>query len=112
MLADDDVITGRYGSIEEDEQGNLVRVVEHPDIMPNPFVKNVAKYVLNYEMLTSVKEYVENESVNGEYYIFTPFEKLIEQGQTMKVVRAKGQFLDGGTVEGWLYANNVVLAHE
>lgn len=112
VLADDDVITGRYGSIEEDEQGNLVRVVERPDIMPNPFVKNVAKYVLNYEMLTSVKEYVENESVNGEYYIFTPFEKLIEQGQTMKVVRAKGQFLDGGTVEGWLYANNVVLAHE
>jgi NDP-sugar pyrophosphorylase family protein len=38
-----------------------------------------------------------------------PFEKMIANGHKMKVVKAKGQFLDGGTVEGWLYANKVVL---
>ena len=108
VLPDDDVITGRYGSIEEDEQGNLIRVTEHPENIPNPFVKNVAKYVLNYEMLMAVKDYVDSESVSGEYYIFTPFEKLIEQGQRMKVVHAKGRFLDGGSLEGWLEANRVV----
>ena len=34
--------------------------------------------------------------------------KYISSGMSV-VVKAKGQFLDGGTVEGWLYANKVVL---
>lgn len=109
VLPDDDKITGRYGSIEEDGEGNLIRITEHPDILPEPFVKNVAKYALNYEMLVAVKDYVDTVKENGEYYIFTPFEKMVADGQKMKVVHAKGQFLDGGSVDGWLYANEVVL---
>ncbi len=109
VLPVSDVITGRYGSIEEDAAGNLIRVTEHPDTIPVPFVKNVAKYVLNYTMLQSVKDYVDTKQERGEYYIFTPFEQMIASGQKMKVVHAQGQFLDGGTVEGWLYANEVVL---
>lgn len=109
VLPKEDTITGRYGSIEENEHGNLLRVTEHPDVLPDPFVKNVAKYVLNYQMLMSVKNYVETAQPNGEYYIFTPFEKMIENGAVMKVVHAQGQFLDGGDVDGWLYANQVVL---
>ena len=34
---------------------------------------------------------------------------MIENGAVMKVVHAQGQFLDGGDVDGWLYANQVVL---
>lgn len=109
ILPNSDVVTGRYGSIEEDSEGNLIRVTEHPEELPVPFVKNVAKYVLNYDMLQSVKNYVETKHESGEYYIFTPFEAMIADGQQMKVVHAKGQFLDGGSVDGWLYANEVVL---
>lgn len=110
VLPDDDVITGRYGSIEQDEEGNLIRIIEHPDALPVPFVKNVSKYTLNYEMLMSVKKYVDTASVEGEYYIFTPFERMLANGQKMKVINARGRYLDGGTVEGWLHANNVVMA--
>lgn len=109
VLPPRDTITGRYGSIEEGADGNLIRVTEHPDVLPDPFVKNVGKYILNYDMLMSVQDYVETKKESGEYYIFTPFEKMIANGHKMKVVKAKGQFLDGGTVEGWLYANKVVL---
>lgn len=109
VLPPRDAITGRYGSIEEGADGNLIRVTEHPDVLPDPFVKNVGKYILNYDMLMSVQNYVETKKESGEYYIFTPFEKMIANGHKMKVVKAKGQFLDGGTVEGWLYANKVVL---
>ncbi len=109
VLPDDDVVTGRYGSIEGDNKDNLIRVTEHPEALPHPFVKNVAKYTLNYEMLMAVKNYVDTTSESGEYYIFTPFEQKILDGQIMKVVRAKGRYLDGGTVDSWLYANEVVL---
>lgn len=109
VLPESDTITGRYGSIEEDEKGNLVRITEHPEVLPKPFIKNVAKYALNYQMLQAVKRYVQRDVVQGEYFIFTPFEELIAAGQVMKVVHAQGQFLDGGSVEGWLYANRVVM---
>ncbi len=109
ILPDTDIITGRYGSIEEDTDGNLVRITEHPVILPVPFVKNVSKYTVNYKMLMAVRDYVDTVKVDGEYYIFTPFEKIISEGQKMKVIHAKGQYLDGGSVEGWLYANEVVL---
>lgn len=109
VLPESDTITGRYGSIEEDQNGNLVRITEHPEVLPKPFIKNVAKYALNYPMLQAVRRYVQRDDVQGEYFIFTPFEVLIAAGEVMKVVHAQGQFLDGGSVEGWLYANRVVM---
>ena len=110
VLSAEDKITGRYGSIEQDEQGNLIRIVEHPEILPEPFIKNVSKYVLNYKMLRAIWEYVETESPSGEYYIFAPFEQMIASGETMKVIPAQGEYLDGGNLAGWLHANEVVGA--
>lgn len=109
VLPADDTITGRYGSIEEDAEGNLIRITEHPAVLPEPFIKNVSKYTINYDMLMAVKEYVDTATVEGEYYIFAPFEKMIASGQKMRVIHAKGDYLDGGDVDGWLHANQVVL---
>lgn len=113
VLREDDEVTGRYGSIEADEHDNFVRVVEHPEQLPEVFVKNVSKYCLSYEMVKAVESYVGGASRDegGEYYVFTPFEPLLAQGHVMKLVRANGQYLDGGTVEGWLHANNYVYNH-
>jgi hypothetical protein len=33
----------------------------------------------------------------------------VADGGVIKVVAAQGQYLDGGSVEGWLHANNVVV---
>jgi NDP-sugar pyrophosphorylase family protein len=102
----------KYGHIVTDEQSNLVRIIEHPDPMPERFMKNVSKYVLNYDMLQAISTYVAQDIEPGkEYYIFHPFKSVVEQGGTMKVVSAHGQYLDAGTVEGWLHANQVVI-HE
>ena len=41
---------------------------------------------------------------------FDPFEEVLSKdGNTMTLVPAQGQYLDGGFVEGWLHANNVVI---
>lgn len=109
----DDNSIQRYGHIVSDDQGNLVRIIEHPDPMPQEFMKNVSKYVLNPAMLKAVSDYVAQEIDAGkEYYIFHPFQKVIEQGGVMKVVSASGQYLDAGTAEGWLYANQVVISQD
>lgn len=109
---DNDAIQ-KYGHIVADDAGNLVRIIEHPDPMPEQFVKNVSKYVLNYDMLRAISGYVSEEIEAGkEYYIFHPFKQVIEQGGIMKVVPAVGQYLDAGNVEGWLHANEVVIADQ
>ena len=108
VLEDDETATARYGSIESDAEGNVVRITEHPEISPSPFYKNVSKYLLTSHMINAVADYAARDDVVGEYGIFDPFEAELMKGQTMKVIAAKGQYLDGGSVEGWLHANNVV----
>jgi UTP--glucose-1-phosphate uridylyltransferase len=101
----------RYGHIMTNEQSELIRIIEHPDPMPEQFLKNVSKYVLNSAMLQAVSAYVAQEIDPGkEYYIFHPFQQVITDGGVMKVVHAQGQYLDAGSADGWLRANQVVLA--
>lgn len=108
VLSKEDTLTARYGSILVDVHDNFVCIDEFPEIPPEPFIKNVSKYLLSYAMLQSVKKYV-SQDIDGEYFVFTPFTELLASGeQEMKLVRARGQYLDGGSTEGWLHANNVV----
>lgn len=105
-----DTTIQRYGFIETNERGELVSIIEHPNPEPEHFVKNVSKYLLSSEMLTAVREYAKTDKESGEYGIFDPFEAVLSRGAIMKVVTAVGAYLDGGTVESWLYANQVIVA--
>lgn len=110
VISSDDEYSGLYGSIEVDEHDNLVRVTEHPEIIPSPFIKNVSTYLLNPKFLQAVKSFAASPQLSmSEYYIFAPFEELLSRGEVMKLVRAVGTYLDGGTVQGWLHANRIVL---
>ncbi len=48
------------------------------------------------------------EDVDGEYVITEPINRYCKDGGIVKVVKATGKYLDGGTLEGWLEANNAV----
>ncbi|MDB5165376.1 MAG: putative UTP--glucose-phosphate uridylyltransferase [Candidatus Saccharibacteria bacterium] len=108
IVPENDTTIARYGFIETNENSELIRIVEHPDLEPEKFIKNVSKYVLNSTMVDAIKSYVEEEKMEGEYGIFDPFERILTQGEIMKVIPAIGAYLDGGTLEGWLHANNAV----
>lgn len=99
-----------YGVIDMNENRQFVRIVEKPAAEDAPSrLINVSKYVLNYEMMKQVVAYADNPDVQGEYYITTPINGAVQRGQRMKVVQAQGQYLDSGTLEGWLQANNFVV---
>ncbi len=100
---------GRYGVLELNESSEFVRIVEKPspELAPSTLI-NISKYVLNYEAMQSVVRYVAKDR-DSEYYITEPLNDYVAEGGSLKVVRSTGQYLDGGTVEGWLHANHVVL---
>lgn len=99
----------KYGVLEVNERQEFVRIVEKPSIDEAPSrLINVSKYVLAPGVLQEIIRYV-NEERDGEYYITDPINRMVAAGGVMKVVPAEGVYLDGGTVEGWLRANRIVL---
>ena len=99
----------RYGVIEMDVNNHFVQIVEKPipEEAPSNLI-NVSKYVLNSDAIAAIRRYATTDRTE-EYYITDPINEYVAGGGVLSVVPAKGQFLDGGSVEGWLHANNVVV---
>ena len=105
----------KYGvlSVEDDK---LVGVVEKPtpDEAPTNLI-NVSKYILSPELLQKITEYVDKHNfgpLDQEYMITDPIDDYIKNGGIMRIATTKGEYLDGGSVEGWLHANNVVCKNQ
>jgi UTP--glucose-1-phosphate uridylyltransferase len=99
----------RYGVLELNDESEFVRIVEKPtpEEAPSTLI-NVSKYVLNYDLLQEIARYSASEK-DGEYYITDPINDYVTSGGSIKVIPTQGQYLDGGSVESWLRANEVVV---
>ncbi len=101
----------KYGVLEV-QDGKLTNVIEKPSIEEAPSnLINVSKYILSADLLQKIVAYVNEHDfgpTDQEYMITDPIHDYIKQGQTMRVASTSGQYLDGGSVEGWVHANNVV----
>jgi len=101
----------KYGVLEV-KGGKLTGIVEKPSVEDAPSnMINISKYVMSAEMLGMVVEYVEENDFgprDQEYLITDPIFEYIRAGNVMRVLPMTGEYLDGGSLEGWLHANNVV----
>lgn len=91
----------------------LKKITEKPAPEQVTGLASVSKYILSPNLLQEICDYVNTHDFgpnDQEYMITDPFESFIEKGGTIRVARTDGEYLDGGTVEGWLHANNVVLS--
>lgn len=97
----------RYGVIATDEQGNYKEIVEKPSVDEAPSnLINISKYILNKTVIDACVGI--EKSARGEYELPDAINEYVSDGGQVKVVPAVGQYLDGGTLDGWLHANNVV----
>lgn len=102
---------GRYGvfSVEGDK---LTGIIEKPKVEEAPTnLINVSKYIMSPALLQEIVQYVHEHDfgpMDQEYIITDPIMDYVRNGGIMRVARAQGDYLDGGTVAGWLHANNVV----
>ena len=101
----------KYGILSI-KDGLLTNVVEKPKIEDAPSnLINVSKYILSPKLLQEIVDYVKTHDFgpkDQEYVITDPIDSYIKNGGTMRVITAEGQYLDGGSVEVWVHANNVV----
>ncbi len=104
----------KYGVLSAVD-GKLVGVVEKPtpEEAPSNLI-NVSKYIMSPELLQRIVKYVNEHDfgpLDQEYLVTDPIDDFIKNGGIMRVAPTSGQYLDGGSVEGWLHANNVVCGH-
>ena len=102
----------KYGVFSVDEKGDLAGIVEKPkpEDAPSNLI-NPSKYIMSAALLNEIVEYVDTHEFgpqDQEYLVTDPIDSFINKGGKMHVVRAEGEYLDGGSVEGWVHANNVV----
>ncbi len=101
----------KYGvlSVSGDQ---LSSIVEKPSPAEAPSnLINPSKYILSPELLHEIVNYVHFNDFgpkDQEYLITDPIADYIKEGGVMRVAKASGEYLDGGSVEGWVHANNVV----
>ena len=101
----------RYGVLDV-QDGKLAGVVEKPaaDEAPSSLI-NVSKYVMAPELLQRIVKYVHEHDfgpTDQEYVVTDPIDDYIKDGGVMRVASTTGEYLDGGSVEGWIHANVVV----
>ena len=105
----------KYGVLSA-EDGKLTGVVEKPSIAEAPSnLINVSKYIMSPALLQEIVEYTKVNDFgpkDQEYVVTDPIDSYIKKGGVMRVAPAKGEYLDGGSVEGWLHANNVVCNYK
>lgn len=100
---------GTFGLIVQDEEGYYKEIIDQPLVEDNPpsNLANVSKYILTKQVVDAAANLP--PAHNGEYQLPDAVNGFVSMGGKVKVVPAQGQYLDGGNVEGWLHANNVVL---
>ena len=101
----------KYGVLSV-EDGRLVHVVEKPKVEEAPSnLINVSKYIMSPELLREVVEYVRAHNFgpsDQEYVVTDPIMTYLARGGVMRVATTTGEYLDGGSLEGWVHDNQVV----
>lgn len=93
----------------EDEK--ITKITEKPSEDQITGIASVSKYIISPDLMKEIVDYVNNNDfgpLDQEYMITDPFASYIKKGGIMRAAKTDGQYLDGGTLEGWVHANNVV----
>ena len=108
------VLTGdlsAYGVIEQTQSGTFTSIVEKPAPGSEPSrMINVSKYVLPGSFMAYAEASVKKgANMSGEFFITDPINDMVADGVELVVLEARGTYLDTGTVEAWVAANQWVL---
>lgn len=105
----------KYGVLNI-KDGKLTGVVEKPSVEEAPSnMINVSKYIMSKDLLRRIVNYVKSHDfgpLGQEYLVTDPIDEYINEGGVMRVAPTTGEYLDGGSVEGWVHANNVVTSYK
>lgn len=101
----------RYGFFQVNPAGEFQGIIEHPTADdPVVDIKNVSMYLVGGDFLRHVSEFVNSRPAGeGEYYILNPLSAYIASGKRLTIHQSDAEYLECGTVDNWVAANNYLL---
>ncbi|MBR3319978.1 hypothetical protein IKG20_01600 [Candidatus Saccharibacteria bacterium] len=105
----------KYGMIDV-KDGKLTKIVEKPelkDVTSN--LVHVSKYIMSPKLIQEMVEFVKSHDfgpMDQEYMATDPLASFVEKGGVVRVAPTTGEYLDGGSLEGWVHANDVVCGNK
>ena len=101
-------LDGIDSSIEKDDEGNFVRIVEKPAPGEAPTnLQNASFYLFDKEIFELARTLPANPK-RGEFEVTDAINAYVVSGKKLPVGTVSGQYMECGSVKGWLRANNVV----
>lgn len=101
----------KYGIVSlhtEDGQEIYDNIVEKPSVEEAPTnLNNGSFYLLDHNFFTLLDAGMQKLSL-GEHLITDVLNAYAKAGNKLAVIRNRGEYLDCGNVDGWLYANNTL----
>lgn len=105
----------KYGVLKVDD-GMLSDIYEKPkkEDAPSNLI-NISKFIMSPELLQRIVRYCHENDFgpqDQEYLITDPIIEHIKAGGKIRVMPIQGEYLDGGSLEGWLHANQVIYGNK
>lgn len=101
-----------FGIIEKDKDNNFVQIVEKPSIEEAPSnLNNSSFYVLDKKLFELARTLPANPK-RGEFELTDAINAYVQTGGKIVVGTVKGEYMECGSVEGWLAANNYIVPRE
>ena len=105
------LLNGGALTIENDQ---ITKITEKPKPEQITGLASISKYIIAPPLMQEIVEYVKSHDfgpLDQEYMITDPFASYIAKGGVIRVAKTTGEYLDGGTLQGWIHANNVVCGN-
>ena len=100
----------KFGVVEKDENNRFVRVIEKPASGETTSNLNNSGFYLFPKRVFELATSLPANPKRGEYEITDAINAYVQEGNDLIVGVADGDYLECGSVEGWLRANNRVVA--
>lgn len=100
----------KYGIIEKDELDNFVRIVEKPKPKETSSNLNNSSFYLFDKAMFELARNLPVNSSRGEYEITDVINAYVSSGRRVAVGTVEGEYMECGSPEGWLRANNKIGA--
>ena len=97
------------------ENEKVVKITEKPKPDQVTGLASVSKYIVSPSLMQEIINYVHANDfgpLDQEYIITDPFATYIKKGGIMRAAKTDGEYLDGGSLDGWVHANNVVCGQK
>ncbi|MBQ2638412.1 hypothetical protein IJF89_01905 [Candidatus Saccharibacteria bacterium] len=97
------------------ENEKVVKITEKPKPDQVTGLASVSKYIVSPSLMQEIINYVHANDfgpLDQEYMITDPFATYIKKGGIMRAAKTDGEYLDGGSLDGWVHANNVVCGQK